>query len=308
MFSRSRFLFAVLSAAILAAHATAAAEPMKVVTTTTMVTDLVQEIGGPRVEVEGLMGPGVDPHLYKPTAGDITRLQKAKLIIYTGLHLEGRLGELFERLGKAGKKIVAVTSTIPEAKLLKPADFEGAFDPHVWGDAQLWSAAVDSVVAGLSAEDPEGKAEYTRRGAAYKKTLAKLHEWAVARVQELPEASRVLITSHDAFNYFGRAYGFQVVGVQGISTATEAGLADVSKVVEFIKKKGVKAIFVESSVPRATIERISTDSGAKIGGELFSDAMGTPGTKVTVNGETYDEGTYIGMLKHNINTTVEALK
>jgi manganese/zinc/iron transport system substrate-binding protein len=222
--------------------------------------------------------------------------------------LEGRLGELFERLSKAGKKIVAVGSAIPEDRLLKPADFEGAFDPHVWGDAQLWATCVDAVVAGLSAEDPEGKAEYAQRGAAYKETLAKLHEWAIARVKELPESARVLITSHDAFNYFGRAYGFQVVGVQGISTATEAGLADVSKVVEFIKQKKVKAIFVESSVPRATIERISTDSGAKIGGELFSDAMGTPGTKVTVNGETYDEGTYIGMLKHNINTTVEALK
>ncbi|HEX8312818.1 MAG TPA: zinc ABC transporter substrate-binding protein, partial [Chthoniobacteraceae bacterium] len=263
MFSLSRFLLLALSAAFLAVHGAAGA-PLKVVTTTTMVTDLVKEVGGPRVEVEGLMGAGVDPHLYKPTAGDITRLQKAKLIIYSGLHLEGRLGELFERLGKTGKKIVAVVSTIPEDRLLKPADFEGAFDPHVWGDAQLWAACVDSVVAGLSAEDPEGKAEYAQRGAAYKETLAKLHEWAVARVKELPEPARVLITSHDAFNYFGRAYGFQVVGVQGISTATEAGLADVSKVVEFIKQKKVKAIFVESSVPRATIERISTDAGAKI--------------------------------------------
>lgn len=305
----TRRSFSLLTvAAWLCAGISAVAAPVKVVGTTTMVTDLVQEIGGNRVSVSGLMGPGVDPHLYKPTAGDISRLQSSQLIIYTGLHLEGRMGELFERMEKAGKKVVAVTSAIPEKSLLKPAEFEGAFDPHVWGDARLWSLCVGPVVDALTAADPAGKADFAARGAAYQAKLAELHEWALERVKEVPEAGRVLITSHDAFNYLGRAYGYQVIGVQGISTVTEAGLADVSKVVEFVKQKGVKAIFVESSVPRATIERISADSGAKIGGELFSDAMGAPGTKVTVNGETYDEGTLIGMLKHNINTTVEALK
>ncbi len=286
----------------------AAAAPPRIVTTTSMVSDLAQNVGGGRVAVHGLMGPGVDPHLYKPTASDVTSLQRTQVILYNGLHLEGRMGELFERLGKGGKKVYAVTAGIPEAKLLRPQEFEGNFDPHVWGDASLWTLCADPVVKALTEVDPGGKAEYENRAEAYKAELAKLHAWALKRVQELPAEKRILITSHDAFNYFGRAYGFQVVGVQGISTVTEAGLADIAKVVDFIKAKKVKAIFVESSVPRAAIERISRDSGARIGGELYSDAMGAPGTMATANGETYDEGTYIGMLKHNINTTVEALK
>jgi len=288
--------------------ATVVAARLEVVTTTSMVTDLVQQIGGDRVAVSGLMGAGVDPHLYKPTASDVTKLQKAKVTFYSGLMLEGRMADLFTRLGKGGKKVFAVTASIPQTSLLAPPEFEGHHDPHVWGDARLWALCAETVVKGLSEADPDGRAEYAKRGETYKQELAKVHEWAVKRAQELPESARILVTSHDAFNYFGRAYGFQVVGVQGISTVTEAGLADVAKVVDFLKQKKVKAIFVESSVSRAAIERISKDSGAKIGGELFSDAMGTPGTMVTVAGETYDEGTYVGMLKHNINTAVEALK
>ncbi|MES2572811.1 MAG: zinc ABC transporter substrate-binding protein [Verrucomicrobiota bacterium] len=299
-------LGAFLSVLLLATAAHAA--PLQVVTTTTMVTDLVSHVGGNRVSITGLMGAGVDPHLYKPTAADVTRLQRAQVIFFSGLHLEGRMAELFERLGKGGKKVHAVTSSIPEARLLRPAEFEGQFDPHVWGDAELWALCIDSVVKGLSAADPAGKADFEQRGEAYKAELVKLHQWAIKRAGTLPEKQRILITSHDAFNYLGRAYGFKVVGVQGISTVTEAGLADIAKVVDFIKTNGIKAIFVESSVPRAAIERISKDSGAKIGGELFSDAMGAAGTKVTVQGETYDEGTYDGMLRHNINTVVEALK
>lgn len=299
-------LFALLLALLAPAFLNAA--PVQVVTTTTMVTDLVKKIGGDRVTIGGLMGAGVDPHLYKPTAADIAKLQRAQVIFYSGLHLEGRMAELFQRLGKSGKKVYAVSATIPEAGLLKPAEFEGAFDPHIWGDARMWSQCIDAVVSGLSLSDPEGKAEYTQRGNSYRIALKDLHQWALKRSETLPVEQRIIITSHDAFNYLGRAYNFQVVGVQGVSTVTEAGLADIAKVVDFIKSKGVKAIFVESSVPKAAIERIAKDSGAKIGGELFSDAMGTPGTMVTVNGETYDEGTYVGMLKHNINTVVEALK
>ena len=288
--------------------ATAAAAPIPVVTTTSMVTDLVEQIGGDRIAVSGLMGPGVDPHLYKPSTRDITRLHAAKAVFYNGLMLEGRMGELFERLGKSGRKTYAVAGALAGKDLLTPAEFEGHPDPHVWGDAKLWAACVDTVVRGLSEVDPGGAQEFAKRGAAYKAELMKLHDWALERVQELPEGSRHLVTSHDAFNYFGRAYGFKVVGVQGISTVSEAGLADITKVVDFIKSKKVKAIFVESSVPKATIERISQDSGAKVGGELYSDALGAPGTKVTAHGETYDEGTYIGMLKHNNNTAVDALK
>jgi manganese/zinc/iron transport system substrate-binding protein len=286
----------------------ASAAPLRVVATTSMVADLVKQVGGPGLQVDGLMGPGVDPHLYKPSASDVTKLQKAQVIFYNGLLLEGRMSDLFERLARGGKKVFAVTAAIPESDLLKPQEFEGHFDPHVWGDARLWALCADAVVKGLSEADPAGAAEYAKRGAALKAELAKLHDWAVKRAQEVPEARRILITSHDAFNYLGRAYGFQVVGVQGISTVSEAGLADVAKVVDFIRQKQVKAIFVESSVPRAAIERIAQDSGAKVGGELFSDAMGTPGTLHTVAGETYDEGTFVGMLKHNINTVVEALK
>jgi manganese/zinc/iron transport system substrate-binding protein len=273
-----------------------------------MVTDLVQQIGGDRVSVCGLMGPGVDPHLYKASTRDVTRLHSAKAVFYNGLMLEGRMSDLFERLGKSGRKTYAVAASFTEADLLKPAEFQGHPDPHIWGDAKMWSRCVDSVVRGLSEVDPPGSAEFAKRGAAYKQELAKLDAWATKRVQELPEDQRYLVTSHDAFNYYGRAYGFKVVGVQGISTVSEAGLADITKVVDLIKSKRVKAIFVESSVPKTTIERISQDSGAKIGGELYSDALGTPGTKVATHGETYDEGTYIGMLKHNINTAVDALK
>lgn len=304
VFARSCTL--VLAAALGAA--TTVAAPIPVVTTTSMVTDLVQQIGGDRVAVSGLMGPGVDPHLYKPSTRDVTRLHSAKAVFYNGLMLEGRMGELFERLGKSGRKTYAVAASLPEKDLLKPAEFEGHPDPHVWGDAKIWASCVDTVVRGLSEVDPGGAPDFVKRGAAYKAELMKLHEWALKRVQELPEENRYLVTSHDAFNYFGRAYGFKVVGVQGISTVSEAGLADITKVVDLIKSKKVKAIFVESSVPKATIERISQDSGAKIGGELYSDALGAPGTKVTTHGETYDEGTYIGMLKHNINTAVDALK
>jgi manganese/zinc/iron transport system substrate-binding protein len=300
-----RYLLAALSC--LALPVSIHAE-LKVVATTTMVADMVKNVAGDRAEVTGLMGPGVDPHLYKATASDVTSLQRAQVIFYNGLMLEGKMADLFTRLGRTGKKVYAVTESLPEDRLLSPEEFEGHSDPHVWGDASMWALCVDTVVKGLAESDPAGRADYEKRGAAYKAELAKLHEWAVKRVAEVPAAQRILITSHDAFNYLGRAYGFQVVGVQGVSTVSEAGSADIVKVVDFIRQKRVKAIFIESSVPRAAIDRISRDSGAKIGGELFSDAMGTPGATETVAGETYDKGTYVGMLKHNINTVVEALK
>lgn len=282
--------------------------PLRVVTTTTMITDLVKTIGGDSVEVIGLMGPGVDPHLFKPTASDVTTLQGADIIFYNGLLLEGRMAELFSKLQTRGRPVHAVTRDIPESTLLAPPEFKGHPDPHVWGDAGLWAQTVPTVVAALSEAAPEHAAAFKQRGESYTADLNALHAWAQQRVAELPGERRILVTSHDAFNYLGRAYGFQVVGVQGISTVTEAGLADVAKVVDFINNNGVKAIFVESSVPRATIERISQDSGAEVGGELFSDAMGTPGDIEEIAGEQYDLGTYVGMLKHNINTAVEALK
>jgi manganese/zinc/iron transport system substrate-binding protein len=197
-----------------------------------------------------------------------------------------------------------VTESLPRERLLAPAEFEGHPDPHVWFDVPLWKLCLDPIVKALSEADPAGKEGYEQRANAAREKLDRLHEWALAKVSELPPERRILVTSHDAYNYFGRAYGFQVVALQGISTVSEAGLADVAKLTDFIKEKKIKAVFVESSVPHNTIERISKDSGVKIGGELFSDAMGESG-KIE-NG--YDLGTYDGMIKHNLTTIVEALK
>jgi manganese/zinc/iron transport system substrate-binding protein len=279
---------------------------LPVVTTTTMITDMVKDIGGDHVHLMPLMGPGVDPHLYKPTADDARKLREAKVTFYNGLMLEGRMGELFEKSRKDGKAVHELGSAINNANLKSAG--EGHHDPHIWGDPRLWALCTDVVVKGLSEADPANAADYAKRGAETKARYMAAFEWCQQRVAQIPPAARVLITSHDAFNYFGEAFGFQVVGVQGISTVSEAGLADVAKTVDFIKANGVKAIFVESSVPHATIERISKDSGAKIGGELFSDALGTPGEMKDVGDGQVDQGTYTGMLKSNVHTIVEALK
>ncbi len=280
------------------------ASPIRVVTTTTMVTDLVKSVGGDRVEVEGLMGSGVDPHLYKAAASDITKLQRAQVIFYSGLLLEGKLQDVFAKLARTKKYVYAVTESIPEKELLEPPDFGGHYDPHVWFDVPLWSKCVESVVKGLAEFDPKSRDYFEKRGQEVRVRLRDLHEWAQKRAAELPKEKCVLITSHDAFNYFGRAYGFQVVGLQGISTVEEASLASMTRLVDFIKKNKVNAIFVESSVSPTAIKRISQDAGVKIGGELFSDAMGTPGQVE----HGYDLGTYEGMIKHNLNTVVNALK
>lgn len=295
-------LLLVLACALLPGSAGAAA-PLRVVATTAMVADLVRQVAGDRAEVTGLMGPGVDPHLYKPTAADIVRLQRADVIFYNGLVLEGKMTDLFTRLARS-RPVFALTEAIDPDRLLQPEDFAGHYDPHVWFDVALWAECIPVVVEGLATADPAGREHYVRGGARARGRLAELHAWAQAKAAELPPERRVLVTSHDAYNYFGRAYGFTVIGLQGISTATEAGLADVAKLADLIRQRGIRAIFVESSVPHDTIERVARDSGARIGGELFSDAMGTPGQ--IENG--YDLGTYEGMVKHNLTTIVEALK
>ena len=284
------------------------ANKINVVTTTTMVNDMVKEIGGDRVNVVGLMGSGVDPHLYKPASGDVVKLQRAKVIFYSGLMLEGRMTDLFFRMARAGKLVYAVTESIPEKDRLAPPEFAGHWDPHVWGDPILWSNCIVTVVDGLSKADPAGAADYAKRGRAVDASYKAMKAWALKRIAEVPRKHRILITSHDAFNYFGQAFGFQVVAVQGLSTVTEAGLADIAKTVDFIKQKKIKAIFVESSVNTAAIERVSKDASVKIGGELFSDACGKVGDIHEAHGEKYDVGTFVGMLKHNINTVVDALK
>jgi manganese/zinc/iron transport system substrate-binding protein len=295
-------------AALLVAPSVAAEKKIRVTTTTSMVSDLVARVGGDKVEIQGLMGAGVDPHLYKATASDVTRLQGADVIFYNGLVLEGKMTDLFAKMARVKKHVFPVTESIPENRLLEPPEFEGHYDPHVWFDVELWSLCADTIIRALGDLRPAEKTYFEDRGAELKKELAALHQWARAKANELPKERRILVTSHDAYNYFGRAYGFEVVGLQGVSTVTEAGLADVAKLVDYIKKHGIKAIFVESSVPHHTIERISKDAGVVIGGELFSDAMGAPGDTETKGGETYDKGTYVGMIKHNLNTIVDALK
>ena len=281
-------------------NADAASGKLKVTTTVNMVSDLVREIGGEHVDVSELMGPGVDPHLFKASAGDVDKLMNADVVFYVGLLLEGKIQGT---LGKV-ESAYAVTSKIDTKRLDKPEGFEGHFDPHIWFDVTLWVDTVGAVVEGLSKADSANAADYKKNGEATKAKMNALHEWALAKVKELPEAKRILITSHDAYNYFGRAYGFKVVGLQGISTVSEASLADVAKMVDFIKENKVKAVFVESSVSPAAMKRISEDSGAVIGGELFSDAMGERGKME----HGYDVGTYEGMIKHNLSTIVDALK
>jgi manganese/zinc/iron transport system substrate-binding protein len=280
-----------------------------VVSTTTHVTDMVKFVAGDRLEVIALMGPGVDPHLYKPSAGDAATLAKADLILYNGLMLEGRMADVFAKVSRRGTKTYAVTETVSEELLLEPKEFEGHWDPHVWFDPEIWSECIEVVRDALSENDPAGKAGYAERAEILKTQYLAVTHWAQSRISELPEESRYLVTSHDAFNYFGRAFGMKVLAVQGVSTATEAGLADRVAMVDFVKEHGVKAIFVESSVNPAIIKGIAKEAGVRIGGELFSDAMGQPGRlEQGPDGEQYDIGTWVGMMKHNVNAIVEGLK
>ncbi len=279
-----------------------------VAATTTMVADLVRQIAGDTVEVEALMGAGVDPHLYKASPADGAKMNRAKVIFYNGWLLEGKMTDLFDRLSREGKRVHAVADVLPEDSRLEPPDSDGHPDPHIWGDASLWAQTIDAVVEVLVEIFPEEAEGFRERGEAYKTELAELHQWATERLAAIPAGSRKLVTSHDAFAYFGRAYDLEVVGVQGISTASEPSVADHTRMVDFIRQHQISAIFVESSVNPTLIEQISRDAGVKIGGELFSDAMGEPGEMKTADGESYDVGTYVGMLKHNVNTIAAALK
>jgi len=275
---------------------------VKVIATIGMITDIVARVGGERVAVSGLMGPGVDPHLYKASEGDVTRMAEADIIFYNGLHLEGAMTKVLEQLNR-NVRTVAVTEAIDESKLLSPAEFKGAHDPHVWFDVSLWMEAVRSVASSLSEIDSSGRAAYEANADSLLNKLAELHEYVGQQAARIPEERRVLITAHDAFNYFGRAYGFEVKGLQGISTAAEAGTADVQALAILIAERRIPAIFVESSVPPRNIEAVQAAVASRgfqvsIGGELFSDAMGSAGTV---------EGTYIGMVRHNIDTIVSAL-
>lgn len=276
---------------------------IKVCTTTSLIQNLAQEIGGDLIQIDNLMGPGVDPHLYKATASDVKKLRSADIIFYNGLHLEGRMIDIFESLAEQGKAVFPITGNIDKSLLLS-LDGDTNYDPHVWFDPQLWSLCAKKVLIELQKFDPSNALLYQKNAEIFIASLENLFIWAKEFANTLPDSSKILITSHDAYNYFGKAFQFQVIGVQGISTVSEAGLADIISTIDFIKKHKIKAIFIESSVSPAAIERISQDSGAKIGGKLFSDSLGKKGEIQ----DDYDVGNYIGMFKYNMNTIIKNLK
>lgn len=272
-------------------------EKLSVLATTGMIADAARIIGGEDADVTALMGPGVDPHLYQPTAQDQGKLKGARLILYNGLHLEGRMVEIFENLAKR-KHAVAVSSGIPEDRLLA-WDAGGLHDPHIWFDVQLWRQAVATTVDAFVKADPAREEKYRERARAYDAELDSLDKYCRDRAAEVSEGQRVLITSHDAFHYFGRAYGFEVVGIQGISTDSEAGLKAITDAVDLIRSRKIRTIFPETSVPRAAIERVANDSGAALGEELYSDALGESDGPA---------GTYVGMIRSNIDQIVNGLR
>jgi len=268
-----------------------------VVATTSQVADIARSVGGTAARVDSLMGPGVDPHLYQPTLGDQRRLREADLVLYNGLHLEGKMTEIFESLGSS-KRVVAVASEIPRDSLLQSEEGAGQLDPHIWFDVTLWKQAAQTVVAQFCELDPGHAPDYRERGAIYLLNLEQAHQHCLERVATLPGDRRVLLTSHDAFAYLGRAYGFRVVGLQGVSTESEAGLRRLTDCIDLVRSLKVAAIFPETSVGRSAIERVATDSGARLGHELYSDALGPSDGPA---------GTVAGMLRTNIDLLVDAL-
>ena len=279
-------------------------DKLNVVTTTSMVTDLVKNIAGTQINLQGLMGSGVDPHLYKASEGDVSKLANADLIFYNGLHLEGKLVEVFEKMHNKKTKTIAISDALDKNTLIGSEYFASNYDPHIWFNISYWKQATQFIVKKLSEAIPEQKAIFETNGENYLKQLNTLKTKLETTIEVLPKENRILVTAHDAFNYFGKSFGFEVVGLQGLSTATEAGVQDVQKLMAFIIEKNVKAIFVESSVPKKTIQALQEAVKSKnheviIGGTLYSDALG--------NTETI-EGTYIGMFEYNVNTIVNALK
>ncbi|MCZ1264503.1 metal ABC transporter solute-binding protein, Zn/Mn family [Paenibacillus tundrae] len=297
-------LVIVLTACSGAAETGGSEGKVQVTATTGMIADVAREVGGAYVDVTGLMGPGVDPHLYKASQGDIRKLEQAKVIFYNGLHLEGKMTDILEKMSKS-KIVTAVSENIPVEELRSGKDTGGTeYDPHVWFDVSHWMHATEAVRDTLVEADQEHAEEYKAQAEQYLTKLEALDSEVREKIQEIPEASRVLVTAHDAFGYFGQAYDMKVMGLQGISTAAEYGARDVSELRDYLVDNNIKAVFVESSVPAKAMEAIIAGAAEKghtvsIGGELFSDAMGAEGT---------EEGTYIGMIRHNTQTIVEALK
>lgn len=285
-----------------AGSGTPGGKPITVVCTTGMVADAARVIGGDRVRVTQLLGAGVDPHLYRPSPSDMRAMREADVVLSSGLHLEGRMGEVLANPGK-GVLARAIAERIPEERLMRPERFAGQHDPHVWFDVSMWMLAVESARDALIERDPKGKDLFEKNAATYLAELTELHAWCGTELAKVPAERRVLVTAHDAFGYFGRAYSVEVLAIQGVSTESESGVADVNALVGTIVTRKIPAVFVESSVPPKLVEALvegcrSRGHQVKIGGELYSDAMGKEGTP---------DGTYPGMVRHNVRTIVDAL-
>lgn len=308
--SLSKYISLVISAVLIISSCTKQNNPadiserkVKVVATTGMIADAVKNVGGNRCEVTGLMGPGIDPHQYKATARDLARMFDADIIYYNGLYLEGKMADLFEKMGERGKTAVAVAEGIEKSRLLASSQLYQAYDPHIWFDVELWIRVIEIIRDSLAGIDSKNANIYQQNAEIYLEKLIQLNQYVKSQAQKVPTEKRVLITAHDAFHYFGRAYDFEVRGLQGISTSSEAGTGDLRDLADYIVERKIPAIFIESSIPVRNVEAIKAAVKSRgfevvIGGELFSDAMGSEGT---------NEGTYIGMVEHNINTIVSSL-
>jgi manganese/zinc/iron transport system substrate-binding protein len=277
--------------------------PLRVVATTSIVGDLARSIGGEVIELDTLMGAGVDPHLYKPSAGDVRAMASAQMIVYSGLHLEGKMTEVLGEMATRGVETVEVAACVPAESLLTVKGYDNLHDPHVWFDVGLWQHAAACLRDALIRVDPENAVGYQERGDALITEFAELDAWVRERVATLPQDRRVLVTAHDAFSYFGRAYGMEVRGLLGVSTAAEAGTADVQALAAFIADRGLPAVFIESSVPPRYVEALTEAVNARggdvsIGGSLYSDALGSPGGPAA---------TYVGTVRANVDTIVAAL-
>lgn len=295
--------FAALSIGCTEKPSTTTAGPIQVTATVGMIADIVREVAGDRAVVEGIIGEGVDPHLYKPTSADVKKLQSSQIIFYNGLMLEGKMGDVLVRLARGGKPVYAVTDKILEQDDYIITDEEEHYDPHVWMDVSGWIRAVNAVAEALAEFDPDHASTYEANAGSYIRELDTLHAYAEERIATIPESQRVLVTAHDAFSYMARAYGLEVRGVQGLSTESEAGVKDIEDLVTFLVEKKIPAVFIESSVSDKNVKALIEGAAAKghrvvIGGELFSDAMGPAGTY---------QGTYLGMIDHNVTTITRAL-
>lgn len=296
------FKFALATFATLIAGQAMAEDKLTIVTTTAMIADAARAVGGEHVEVRALMGSGTDPHGYRQTRTDILALTRADLVLWHGLYLEAQMEDFLLDLGNR-KPVVAVAETIDPAKLTAHADYAGRYDPHVWMDPDLWAEVVDAVEDALAGQRPGAADDFAANAAAHKAALEELDGYAARITADVPAEARALVTAHDAFGYFGAAYGFDVIGVQGISTNSEAGLNRIAELVDTLVTRDIRAVFVETSVSDRNMRALIEGAAAKghtvtIGGALFSDAMGEEGTY---------EGTYIGMIDHNVTTIAAAL-